>query len=457
VGLRLKTGQVAVNSRTENDLAAGRPVRWFLFIWVSLVYLVGWLERRNLHALLGGHVEVIIARGGPQATTGAAQAGYVPLAAAVPLLFIAAMIVHYVFHVLFIAGLWPRRARLAYFPVQALLLTLVAATDADIGLIFGLTLALCAEAAVAFTGRWAVLASAACAIASLAASLAWHGPAAFVWDTADYLSFALFLAGGSLLVVQQRQAHARQQQLNVSLAAAAARIEDLTRETERRRLARDLHDTLSQGLVGVTMQLRAAIAHLDRSDSDRTRVILSGAIQRAQDTLREARAAIVDLRTTPPDPGSGHQTGLGLLLATETNRFRSISDVPCSLEVDAGADPGPEHLDLAARVVGEALVNAARHAMARHVRVTAREADSMIVVEVADDGVGFDAGARPGEPAGYGLEGMREMAGNSGCHLEVISAPGLGSAIRLYLPISRGVTKPEAAPEPAGGTAELAE
>lgn len=421
-----------------DDLSADtRPARWFLFAWVSLVYLVGWLASSRVHL---GQVAVIQAKSGASLViNGAASGAYRPFRP--PPLFAIAMVIHYLLHVTALIDRWPPRLRWAYFPVQAVLIAMISSTYLDTGLVIGLTLALCAEAPVLLRGLRPVLAAVACAGAAFAVSLAWHDPATVVWNTTDYLSMVLFVVGGALLLTSQRQAHARQQRLNAELTAAAARIEDLTREAERRRIARDLHDTLSQGLVGVTMQIQAAITHLERGSGRQdgpATPILRGAVRRAQATLDEARAAIRDLRTA-----TAKDEPLRQVLQAAVGRLSPVLDCAVELHIDpALEDPGPgalitrEHLPLMARVAEEALANIAQHARAGHAAVTARYQDGQVLIEIADDGIGMPSSqpVTSGKAGGYGLVGMTERAQLAGCRLEVESTPDHGTLVRLRLP-----------------------
>lgn len=424
----------------EDDALAAdtRPARWFLFAWVSLVYLVGWLASGRVHL---GHVTVAELEGSPKVITDAGPGAY----RAVPLhqspLFATAMVLHYLLHAIALTERWPPRLRWAYFPLQAALLAVISSTYLDTGLVIGLTLALCAEAPVLLSRPRPVMAAVACCGAGFAASLAWHDPATVVWNTTDYLSMVLFVIGGALLLASQRQAHARQRRLNAELTAAAARIEELTREAERRRIARDLHDTLSQGLVGVTMQLQAAITHLERGRDRRAMPILRGAVSRAQATLGEARAAIRDLRLDEP-------VSLRQVLQTSVDRFSPVLDCAVELHIEPALDrPGPAarslrgRLPLVARVAEEALANIAQHSRAGRATVAARHEGEDILIEVRDDGIGLRSG-QPVEARGYGLVGMAERAELAGCRLEVESAESRGTVIRLRLPASPHAVTP---------------
>jgi NarL family two-component system sensor histidine kinase YdfH len=363
------------------------------------------------------------------------------------------MVIHYLLHATALTDRWPPWLQWAYFPIQAVLLIVIGWDHLDAGLVIGLALALCAEAPILITRPRPVMAAIACCLAGLAASLAWHVPATVVWNTTDYLSLVMFVIGGTLLLVLQRRANAQQRRLNAELTAAATRIQELTRETERRRIARDLHDTLSQGLVGVTMQLQAGIAHLEGGHTQRALPIFNGAVEQARATLGQARAAIHDLRSNAIPQDDHADPDLRQVLQAAVDRFGPLLTCAMELHIDQAQDGSSRttpilasQLPLVARVVDEALTNVARHAQAGHIDVTAREDIGCVIVEVRDDGIGFCPGL-PGEAKGYGLLGMAERARLAGCDLDIETAPGHGTLIRLRIPSCPGSAEPRA---PAG-------
>lgn len=239
----------------------------------------------------------------------------------------------------------------------------------------------------------------------------------------------------------QRQALARQEAqaalraldvANVQLRASMARVEALTLQAERQRFARELHDTLAQGLAGLLLQLEAMEAHLLRGDAAKTAAILAQSRERARATLAEARRAIDDLRRAPGGPA------LAEVLREEAARFAQATGIACTVDVGPGFELAPALAEHAQRCVTESLANCARHAGATQVRVSARREAGRVVLEVADDGVGFDSAEQLGRAGHYGLLGMRERARLAGGHLHLESAPGRGSVVRLELPAAEG-------------------
>lgn len=215
------------------------------------------------------------------------------------------------------------------------------------------------------------------------------------------------------------------------LRAYAARVEELTVTEERQRMARELHDTLAQGLAGLTMQLEAVDDLLSRGDTERARAVVGRALDRTRNTLQEARAAIQALRT-PLERGDVVEAIRQLV-----ENLRTETSLVCRFE----AGPGELHMNQHTahqlyRVAQEGLTNVARHARASQVTVRLRSEPAEIYLEIADDGVGFDPATALQEPGHYGLIGLRERIRLAGGTLQIESAPGQGTRLLATLPIA---------------------
>ena len=110
----------------------------------------------------------------------------------------------------------------------------------------------------------------------------------------------------------------------------AAQVEDLTLTNERQRLARELHDTLAQGLVGVILQLEAVTSHMNNENPVRAQEIVEQAMSRARATLADARRAIVDLREIP-----ALSDDLVEIIRAEGKRFTRATGIPCEIYTDS--------------------------------------------------------------------------------------------------------------------------
>jgi len=238
------------------------------------------------------------------------------------------------------------------------------------------------------------------------------------------------------MYVREIEAHGRAQSLLQELEAAnrqltdyAAQVEDLTLANERQRMARELHDTLAQGLAGLVLQLEAIDSHLSRGNTTKAQAITQQAMDRTRSTLADARRAIDDLRS-----GDVSEVDLETAVCAEADRFTAASGIPCELSIALPPVLPDDARDTALRVVSEALTNIARHAQARHTAVSLRPIDQSLDIEVRDDGIGFDP-AQIG--AGhYGLIGLQERARLIGGMLNIESAPGQGTTLKVRLPIT---------------------
>lgn len=188
---------------------------------------------------------------------------------------------------------------------------------------------------------------------------------------------------------------------------------------ERQRLAREIHDTIAQSLAGVVTQLEAAVGG-ERQGR---------ALELAREALREARRSVLDL-----GPRALEEAALPAALESLV-RERQPED-GLRTEVTVTGDVVPLHPEVEAtvlRVSQESLANVAKHARASRVGVTLSYADDEVVLDVRDDGVGFDPGA-PTAESSFGLRGMRQRAERLAGELTLESSPGDGTAVSLRLP-----------------------
>ena len=198
-------------------------------------------------------------------------------------------------------------------------------------------------------------------------------------------------------------------------------------EIERRRLAGDIHDGISQRLVTLSYRLDAATQAVD--DPGAVAEQLEKARELVDLTLQEARAAIGGLRPPVLDD-LGLAGGLASLA-------RSIPQV--EMEVDLADKRLPEHIELALyRIAQECLQNVVKHARATSARLTFAVGDDTARLEIVDDGVGFDTFEHPlgsDEMGGYGLLSMAERAELVGGRLNIRSRPGSGTAVTATIPL----------------------
>ncbi len=213
---------------------------------------------------------------------------------------------------------------------------------------------------------------------------------------------------------------------HASIAITNARLYERSRElsivSERNRLALELHDAVSQKLFSLVLSAEAASTQLDR-DLPAARHQLERISQLAREALDELRSLILGLR--PPDL---ERDGLEGALRKEVEMLRRAHGVEIELICDGTVDGGDGARELAVmRIVDEALHNAVRHARAGHIRVRL----SGRGVEVIDDGIGFEPDRPELRSRHLGLTSMEERARELGGTIEIRSAPGAGTSVRL--------------------------
>jgi NarL family two-component system sensor histidine kinase YdfH len=323
-----------------------------------------------------------------------------------------------------------------YLVVQTALATAIALLAANVGTSFGLFAALIGIAVGMLRQRVLAAAAVLILLALLAfVTLRTAGDVSLSWWLVAALPMTLFVVIYVLLYTRQMEAREQAQALLAELEAAnrqlaeyAVQVEDLTLAAERQRMARELHDTLAQGLAGLILQLEAARAQLDQGRSVRASEIVDQAMARARSTLHAARQAIGDLRA-PQDAVED----FGLAIRREAERFNQATGIPCAVEIALDAPLPPRSNEHALRIVAEALSNVAQHAQAGQVWVRAVQQAGGVEIAVRDDGVGFEPGAARSQAGHYGLVGMAERARLAGGELAISSAPAQGTTVQLLL------------------------
>jgi PAS domain S-box-containing protein len=218
----------------------------------------------------------------------------------------------------------------------------------------------------------------------------------------------------------------------VALAVESARLREQVGQAaameERSRLARELHDSVTQSLYSVTMYTEAAARLLTAGQEATAAEYLRDARDTAQEALREMRLMIYQLR--PPLLEKG---GLAVTLQVRLDAVERRGGVHAELIVE-GQDRLPPTIQAELhQIAQEALNNALKHAHAREVRVRLGFGETATSLEVQDDGVGFElAAAQAG--GGLGLPGMKERVQKIGGRLTIERAPGQGTRISVEVP-----------------------
>jgi signal transduction histidine kinase len=201
-------------------------------------------------------------------------------------------------------------------------------------------------------------------------------------------------------------------------------------EDERRRVATEIHDGVTQQLISIWYRLNACERSMPE-DSAAARAELDAAKELVDEALDEARAAIYDLRPATLDD-------LGLVPALQALASR-LFDSDVSVAIDTDIREGlPSHLETALyRIAQESLNNIRKHASASNVTVAIRHSPSGVFMEIQDDGSGFDLEAyRAARPeTSFGLTGMAERVDLLGGHLQVHSRPSEGTIVEIHVPM----------------------
>jgi two-component system sensor histidine kinase DegS len=223
-------------------------------------------------------------------------------------------------------------------------------------------------------------------------------------------------------------------------AASGGLARELAIEEERRRIARDLHDGPAQTLAAALLGVDIAIAAVDRSP-ETARTELRGARVLVQDAIDDVRALMTGLRLRLLEE-RGLVGALRSLAAAPPLWGPHVSVATSGLAAELRLPPDVE-LGLF-RIAQEAISNARRHGAGSLVTVQLDVSPEAVTLEVVDDGRGFAVeGVVPALDRGEGLPGMRERASLLGGELFVASAPGSGTRIRVWLPLSPAITRIE--------------
>ena len=197
---------------------------------------------------------------------------------------------------------------------------------------------------------------------------------------------------------------------------------------ERQRMAREIHDTLAQGLTGIITQLQAAGEAGHAADHERR---VEAAIRLARESLSEARRSVHELRPEPLETAR-----LGEALGEVTRRWSALHAVPATVTTTGVPRPMPPDVEVTLlRTAQEALANVAKHANATRVGLTLSYMEDEVALDVRDDGVGFDpASLTVSADGGFGLTAMRERVERLAGTLEIESERGTGTAISACVP-----------------------
>jgi signal transduction histidine kinase len=258
-------------------------------------------------------------------------------------------------------------------------------------------------------------------------------PAVYKWSESDLWPYQVTAAQLATAIDTRRQ-----QLLLVQSSQQVAVLQ------ERQRLARELHDSVTQLIFSMTL-IAQSIAPVWARDPAEGQKRIDRLLELSQSALAEMRVLLFELRSPeerPPAlsgarvPGITYLRHEGLVAALRQHiASGQLSDLMISLESE-GYRPQPLEVEVAVfRITQEALNNVGKHARATEVAIRLSESEGGLCLAVADDGVGFVVENGSGHsPGGLGLHTMRERARALGGRLEIKSMPGQGTTVKVYLP-----------------------
>jgi signal transduction histidine kinase len=219
---------------------------------------------------------------------------------------------------------------------------------------------------------------------------------------------------------------------HAAIAIENARLFEASRELsvieERNRLARELHDAMTQNLFSLSLTAEAAAGSV-RTDPARAEAEIDRVRKLARETQAELRSLVFELR--PPDLEAD---GLVATVRKDLDVLGRAHGLRAHLHVHGTPEVDSEVETELYRIVQEALSNAVRHAQAKAISVDVHAGGGTVTIAVRDDGVGFDPGARAIRERRLGLTSMRERAEALGGKIVVETAPGSGTAVTVEVP-----------------------
>ncbi|MCW3052080.1 MAG: sensor signal transduction histidine kinase [Chthonomonadales bacterium] len=218
----------------------------------------------------------------------------------------------------------------------------------------------------------------------------------------------------------------------VGIALERARLGEasirLARAEERTRIARDIHDTLAQGLTAIALHIESSLNHIEGNPT-RARELLNRALVTTQESLEEARRSVLHLRASPL-----LNKPLAEALMAYGRAYTSETGIRVSIRVRGEVDLSPQRETEIFRIAQEAMANVRRHADATAVVVAIRQDSEAVRLVIHDDGIGCDTTKVLG--TGHGIVGMIERARSVGGNCRLLSRPGRGVTVTVVIPLN---------------------
>ncbi|MEC1442058.1 two-component system sensor histidine kinase YdfH [Bacillus subtilis] len=214
------------------------------------------------------------------------------------------------------------------------------------------------------------------------------------------------------------------------LELAHQQVEQLTLQNERQRMARDLHDTLAQGLVSLNMQLDAIHVHLAKGNTERAKEIIQQSMKRVKSTLADARSAIDDLRSKSEEIGVLKERIISLMDHFKETGMTCLLDYRLHQVLDVRTAENCYY------IIGECMTNAAKHAEAKTIWISIWDDEKgRLHLTVKDNGKGFDVEKGKKKRGHYGLLGIQERVRAINGQFNIKSTKLKGTQIEITVPI----------------------
>ncbi|MEO2225289.1 sensor histidine kinase [Priestia megaterium] len=244
------------------------------------------------------------------------------------------------------------------------------------------------------------------------------------------LPIMVVIVSYAVIFFNQVNARIRTQYMLEEIELAHQQVERLTLHNERQRMARDLHDTLAQGLAGLKMQLEATNVHLTKGNDKRAKEIVVQSMKRVSELLADARLAIDNLRLHTKEKYDFQQS-----IIEEVQYFTVTTGLECHFEFRVMQQLSSTISEHCLRIISECLSNIARHAKATNVWVRIEEKEKVLFVSVKDDGIGFNTDMKINNDNHYGLLGIQERVRIIGGKVDIDSEENKGTNVQINIPL----------------------
>lgn len=332
-----------------------------------------------------------------------------------------------------------RPSKLLYIIVQGILAFIIVALTKNIGMLMVLYMGLLGESIGVFSiknfGVFSILYNVILAVIS------------FLYINSSFESLSILLGMipiaffvGLFVILYNRQNLGREEaeklakdlrEANANLLKYADEIEDLTIANERSRMAREVHDTLSQGLAGIILKLEASDAYLNKNRNDKAQEIIQKAMEQSRAMLSSVRKSISSLRTIKTE---SIQTQITEII----EEFKANTGIVCNINLSLLNTVQVEANEAILGLISEGLSNIIKHAKATKVAITLLEDQDVFKLQVSDNGIGFNP---VNIPLGhFGLIGIKERAALIDAKLNIESRKGKGTCLTLLI-LKNGTSK----------------